>query len=250
MDEKWAFVGKKQKNCDPDSAEDQQCGDHWDHVAYDPEHRLVLSVVSGKRTKDNTETLVQDVKARLQNKVPSLITTDEHEPYKEAILNAYHTEMKSSFTSKPARPKKPKKVPLPELNYATVCKTREKGRITNISCIVVFGTISAVMAAVSASKVSSHLNTAFVERQNGTDRNRNSRKIRKTYGFSKDWQIHRAVSYFTLYSYNFCWPVRTLRVRGVSSKWQNRSPAMAAGLSDHVWSIEEWLGLPAISHSM
>ena len=47
FDEKWAFVGKKQKNCDPNNPDDAQCGDYWDFVAFDPEHRLVLAVVPG-----------------------------------------------------------------------------------------------------------------------------------------------------------------------------------------------------------
>ena len=55
MDEKWAFVGKKQKHCDDDDPADDRLGDQWDHVALDPEHRLVLSVVPGKRTAQNVE---------------------------------------------------------------------------------------------------------------------------------------------------------------------------------------------------
>ena len=94
------------------------------------------------------------------------------------------------------------------------------------------------------SPVSRAINTAFVERQNGTDRHRNARKGRRTYRFSKDWQFHEAATYFTLYSYNFCWPVRTLRERSGREQWRQRTPAMAAGLADHVWSLEEWLTLP------
>ena len=58
--------------------------------------------------------------------------------------------------------------------------------------------------------------------------------------------MHEAVSYFSLYSYNFCWPVRTLRVRGTDGAWQPRTPAMSAGLTDHVWSLREWLTLPGV----
>jgi len=94
--------------------------------------------------------------------------------------------------------------------------------------------------------VSSKINTAFVERQNGTDRNRNGRKVRKTYCFSKDWDVHEAVTYFTMVTYNFCWPVRTLRVRMPDGHWAPRSPAMTAGLTDHVWSLHEWLAYPAV----
>lgn len=111
---------------------------------------------------------------------------------------------------------------------------------------VVFGTGAAVLAALAVSLVSRAINTAFVERHNGTDRNRNGRQVRKTYCFSKDWQVHEAVTYFTMYSYNFCWPVRTLRAKRPDGHWQARTPAMAAGWTDHVWSLSEWLAHPAV----
>ena len=64
--------------------------------------------------------------------------------------------------------------------------------------------------------------------------------------FSKDRQVHESVTYFTMYSYNFCWPVRTLRVReSAAQAWQQRTPAMAAGLTDHVWSLAEWIDRPS-----
>src|SRR5262245_47223481 len=89
----------------------------------------------------------------------------------------------------------------------------------------------------------------FPKVQNGTDRNRNARKVRKTYCFSKDWWVHEAVSRLTLCSYNFCWPVRTLRERDGEGKWQQRTPAMAAGLADHIWTMEEWLTFPGVQRS-
>ena len=87
---------------------------------------------------------------------------------------------------------------------------------------------------------------SFLERQHLTDRHRNARKARKTYRFSKSWEAHEAATYFTLYSYNFCWAVRTLRVRSPDGPWRRRTPAMAAGLADHVWSLAEWLKSPAV----
>ena len=65
FDEKWAFVGKKQKNCDPADPDDDHCGDYWDHVAFDPEHKLVLAVVPGARTEENARAIVAEVKQRL-----------------------------------------------------------------------------------------------------------------------------------------------------------------------------------------
>src|SRR5262249_27190576 len=88
--------------------------------------------------------------------------------------------------------------------------------------------------------------TSYLERQNGTDRHRNARKGRKTYRFSKDWDAHEALTCLTLFSYNFCWPVRTLRQRTGPGHWRPQTPAMAAGLTDHVWTFEEWLSLPSV----
>ena len=132
------------------------------------------------------------------------------------------------------------------VTYATVHKERENNRVVSVSTRVVFGTLTAVVLALLASAVSTVVNTCFVERHNGTDRNRCSRKVRKTYGFSKNWDVHRAATAWSYFSYNFCWPVRTLRVKGEGGRWRARTPAMAAGLTDHVWSLAEWVAFPAV----
>ena len=246
FDEKWAFVGKKEKNCDPTDPDDAQQGDHWDHVAFDAENRLVVSVVPGKRTSENVRELVQDFKERTEGRIMNLITSDEYPVYKTEILEAYGDTVIPPPSGKPGRPALPYKVPPPDLQYAMVHKVRKNGRVIKVTPRVIFGTIVAVLAALAMSLVSKAINIAFVERQNGTDRNRNGRKVRKTYGFSKDWEVHKAVTYFTMYSYNFCWPVRTLRVKGPDDVWLPRTPAMVAGLTDHVWSLREWLTYPVI----
>ena len=89
----------------------------------------------------------------------------------------------------------------PDLTYATVHKEREKGRVVAITLAVVLGTWQAVAAALRRSGASRTVNTSFVERHHGTDRHRNARKSRKTYRFSKDWRMHEAMTYFTMYSY-------------------------------------------------
>jgi IS1 family transposase len=241
-------VYKKEKHCNPTEPAAAKQGDNWDHVALDPEHRLVVSVVPGKRTAEKVEMLVEDFKKRTGGRPMNLITTDEYKPYRGAILKAYGEKVVPERTGKPGRPQRPYYTPSPKLKYATVHKMREKGRVVKIDLRVIFGTVAAVAAALKLSKVSNKINTAFVERQNGTDRNRNGRKVRKTYCFSKDWDTHNAVTYFTLYTYNFCWPVRTLRRRSPDGEWLPRTPAMAAGLTDHVWSLREWLTLPAVQY--
>ena len=246
FDEKWSFVGKKEKHCDPDEPEDARLGDNWDHVAFDPEHRLVVSVVPGKRTEENAQQLVQDFKERTGGRLMNLMTSDEYPAYKTAIFEAYSTAKEVPRTGRPGRPRKPVKVLPKGLKYATVHKERENGRVVKVTTRVVFGTMAAVLIALARSLVSKVVNTAFIERHNGSDRNRNRRKVRKTCCFSKDWEAHEAMTYFTMYSYNFCWPVRTLRVEVGEGEYQQRTPAMAAGLTDHIWTIREWATYPVV----
>jgi IS1 family transposase len=235
-------VYKKEKNCDENNPADTRRGDNWDHVGYDPEHKLVLKVVNGKRTKSKTKKLMKDIAKRLGGKPPRLITTDEYKVYKEAILEAFGEKQVPKRTGNRGRPRKAGYRVPKDLVYATVHKVREKGRVKKIEYRTIFGTDEQVQLALEESKCSRRVNTAFVERQNGTDRNRCSRKTRKTYCFSKDWDVHRAATSFSMYSYNFCWAVRTLR-RPDGQKG-DCTPAMSAGLADHVWTIREWLMYP------
>jgi hypothetical protein len=137
----------------------------------------------------------------------------------------------------------------PGVRYATVRKQREKGRVVSVHRTIVLGSQEAVDAVLRASVCSRTINTSFVERQHGTARGQNARQARRTYRFSKDWEVHELMSYFTRYRYNFCWPVRTLRVRDGSGQWQSRTPAMSAGLADHVWSLQEWLSFPTVQRN-
>jgi IS1 family transposase len=249
FDEKWAFVYKKQAHCDPSNPADANRGDYWDHVAFDPEHKLVVSVVPGDRSIENAEAVVADFHRRTGGRVMRLMTTDGYPAYETAILHTYGESVLPPRTGRPGRPEAPHPAVPKGLNYATVEKRREKGRVVEIICRIIFGTLTAVLAALKRSAVSRAINTSFVERYHATDRHRNARKARKTYRFSKDWRQHEAVTYFTIYSYNFCWPVKTLRVRRDDGSWQARTPAMAAGLADHIWTLSEWLKFPVVQRA-
>jgi hypothetical protein len=203
-------------------------------------------VVPGARSIENTEALVADFHRRTEGRVMDLMTSDDYPAYETAILQAYGETVTPPRTGKPGRPKAPYKAPPPGLTCATVTKRRGKGRVVEIGTRVVFGTIAAVLAALGVSKVSRAINTAFVERENATDRHRDARKARKTYRFSKDWRFHEAVTYLTLYVYNLCWQVRTLTVQDDHGRRVRRTPAMAAGLTDHTWSMREWMTFPSL----
>jgi len=215
-------------------------------VALDPEHRLIVSAVVGDRTEEQTQRLVKDFHQRTEGRLMNLMTSDENPAYAKAILEVYGQTFQPRRKGKRGRKPAPRKKPPKGLKYATVHKTRENNRVVKVDRRVIYGTVTAVVVALAASATSEEVNTVFVERHNGTDRHHNARKVRKTYRFSKDWEVHEAVTCFTLFSYNFCWPVRTLRKRDEQGKWQPRTPAMAAGLTDHVWSLREWLTLPGV----
>jgi IS1 family transposase len=215
-------------------------------VALDAESRLVLAVVPGARDAEAVEEVVGEVKGRTAGRVLDLVTSDDYPAYETALLNAYGQEVTTTATGQASRKMVPDKVPPAGMNYATVEKRREKGRVVEIVTRVVFGTIAAIQAVLAKSEVSRHINTSFLERQNGTDRHHNARKVRKTYTFSKDWRVHEAMTYFTMYSDNFGWPVRTLNESDGQGHWQRRTPAMAAGLADHVWTMREWITMPGV----
>ena len=245
VDEKWAFVSQKEKSCDPLDPLDRLRGDDWDHTAVDPESRLLLCLVPGKRAGAARKHVIQEIHDRTAGRTDVLITSDEHAPYETAIREVYGIEQPQPKRPGPGRPPTPTRVLPADICYATVRKVREKGRVVEVVRTLIFGTLTLLYTLLGRSTVSTTINTAFVERHNGTDRHQNSRKHRKTYGFSKELALHRAASFVMGYSYNFCWVVRTLRLRSEEGSWQTRTPAMAAGLSDHVWSLWEWMTYPA-----
>ena len=245
LDEKWAFVSRKQRRCDPGDPADHHRGDCWDHVAFDAEHRLVLGVVCGKRSASRILELMRRVKTQLRDRVPRLVTSDEFASY-ATVLDLLFNDPPRPVPSGQGR-KRPRPDPgrhRRTLNYATVCKRRERGRVVEVQSKVVFGSKASVARALEQSRASRAVNTAFLERHNGTDRHRNARKGRRTYRFSKDWLVHEAVTHFSYYTYNFCWCVRTLRRRVRRRRYQPRTPAMSARLTDHVWTLDEWLARP------
>jgi IS1 family transposase len=244
LDEKWAFVFKKRWRCSERELQEEKVGDCWDHIAFDPEHRLVLGVVFGRREQRNIQKLVLKVKEQLGGRVPRLICSDGYTAYAEVFRRVYSVLIKPKHNQGEDNPGGPKRELLAGLTFATVQKEMKQGHVVKVERKLVIGRAENLKAALEQSSASKTINTAFVERHNATDRHRNARKSRKTYRFSKDWLVHVASGYFSLYSYNFCWCVRTLRKKREDGSYQKRTPAMAAGLSDHVWSIEEWLSYP------
>ena len=116
-------------------------------------------------------------------------------------------------------------------------KQRENGRVVDIKVRVVFGDPSETLALLGKS-------TAYVERTHLTMRLFNGRLTRKTLGFSKLVEMYRASAAWEDLVYNLGRSVKTLRIEVFGNpkrRWKQRSPAMAAGLTDHIWTVKELL---------
>ena len=120
---------------------------------------MVVSGVPGKRTADKVEKRGHDCKPRTGARPLRLLTSEEYPASKPALLNASGQEVVPPRTGKPGRPKAPYKVAPPELQYTTVHKTREKGRVVEVDFRVVCGTVVGVRAALAQSVVSTGRST-------------------------------------------------------------------------------------------
>ena len=125
------------------------------------------------------------------------------------------------------------------MQHVMVKKQRKSGRVVNVTTEQVYGTLEGRSAALSSSKASTHVNTAFVERQHGTDRHLNRRNVRKSLAFSKEKAFHICQSWLSVTYCNFCWDHRSLRMRTVGPTDSHRSLMMALGVTEHIWSFEK-----------
>jgi IS1 family transposase len=202
-DEIWQFIGAKAKNARADKKA-EGWGDTWTWTAIDADTKLCVSYLVGGRDGGWAKEFMQDCASRIRNRVQ--ITTDGHKAYLEAVENAFGAD----------------------IDYAQLQKiygapNENETRYSPAKCI---GTD---MKVVSGNPDPKHISTSFVERQNLTMRMSMRRFTRLTNGFSKKIENHiAAVAMYFMY-YNFARVHTTLRV----------TPAMEAGISDHVWTIAE-----------
>jgi len=131
-----------------------------------------------------------------------------------------------------------KKRPRAGWQYLQMVKRRQEGRVTGVKAKTIYGDERKVLKLLGGS-------TSYVERTNLTSRHMNGRLVRKTLGYSKELGMLRASSTWEDAVYNLGRALKTLRIESPQEagnrRWVKRSPAMAAGLTDHIWEIEELL---------
>lgn len=208
-DEIWSYVGAKQKNVTEDVRKrNPDAGDIWTWTAIDADSKLVLSCMVGGRDAGYAMEFLRDVSMRLKNRVQ--LTTDGHKPYLSAVDYAFGTEIDYAMLVKHYGA-----APEGERRYSPAICTG----CTNV--------------IVSGDPDPKHISTSYAERQNLTMRMSMRRFTRLTNAFSRKVENHSAAVALYFLFYNFARVHQTLRV----------TPAMAAGVSDHVWSVEEIVAL-------
>ncbi len=172
------------------------------------------------------------LKTRGHPDAPPPMATDGKGGYREALVATWGQVPDYCGQGRPPRCKQPQ----PDWQYVQVIKHRSGYRLTGVTIKVVYGTPDEVAAVVGA-------HTAYVERTNLTSRQMNGRLVRKTLSYSKQLAMLEAACAWEDWVYNLTRSVKTLQVEvnDHQRRWQPRSPAMAAGLTDHIWSVKELL---------
>jgi IS1 family transposase len=222
---------------------------HWVWTAMDPDSKLLLVMDVGPRTLAMAQCVVHQVALLLAPDSGPLFLTDGLKEYGIALLTHFGSWMQPERRQAKGPTPKPRWMPLPGLLYAQVVKTVRRRRLVRVQHRVVFGTLEAVQQVLAI--CGWQINTAFVERLNLDIRQRVAAVGRRvnTLCQGEDGVQHQLVLFQSYH--NFVLPHASLRQpllvpeptngSGSAKRWRPCTPAMAAGLTDHVWSLQEVL---------
>ncbi len=207
-DEIWAFCYSKDRNVPEAHEGDWGYGDVWTWVALDPDTKLVATWLVGRRNAVDAVDFITDLAPRLRNRVQ--ITTDGHTPYLQAMEVAFGKDVDYAMLVKEygSDPNEPRRFGPPVV-------------------------LSETVKVISGNPDPDQISTSYVERQNLTMRMGMRRFTRLTNGFSKKVENHAASIALHFMYMNFARPHKSLR------NPYPRTPAMAAGITDHIWTCEE-----------
>jgi hypothetical protein len=203
----------------------------------------MIHILAGDRTEESGRKFIAEMVRRLDGDKP-LFTSDELKVYASLLLEQYHDMVEAERTGRPGRPRGPEPVAHEDLDYATVHKTREKGRVVKVEKKIVFGNARRIAARLENSP-SHTINTAYVERMNGTLRQMDAHLKRKSRTFAKSFEYLKAKLHLVVAYYNFIRPHWTLS-KNPDHTYTPRTPAMAAGLAMQPWGIGFMLGVPQL----
>jgi len=251
MDELFALLSavKAGEVSEADAIERLERAPQWVWVAMDPESKLLLELDVGDRPLAMAQRVVHQVAQVLAPDCAPLFLTDGFREYLTALLTHYGQWGQRARRRAQGPAPKPRWMPLPQLLYAQVIKTVRRRRLVRVSHRVVFGTLEAAQQVLAT--CGWQINTAFIERVNLSIRQHVAAVGRRVTTLCKgEVGMRQQLVLYHVYD-NFCLPHASLRVplaaplptngTGSATQWQPRTPAMAAGLTDHVWTLREVL---------
>jgi len=186
--------------------------------------------------------MLKDLIDRFQEK--PLFVSDELSHYATVLKEQFHTLVQPVPTGKPGRPRKPMKVIDDDLCYATVHKTRQDGKVIKVEQKAVYGSESDILERLEQSP-SQTVNTAYIERSNLDWRLWDAHLARKAPTVARSMRWLKAKFTICVACYNFIRPHETLS-RGADRVFRAKTPAMAAGVTNHLWTFTELLAYPAL----
>jgi IS1 family transposase len=251
LDELFALLSavKAREVSEAEAIERLERSPRWVWVAMDPESKLLLAIDVGNRTLAMAQRFVHHVAQVLATDCAPLFLTDGFKEYLTALLTHYGHWVQSPRRQAQGPAPKPRWMPLPGLLYAQVVKTVRRRRLVDVQHRVVFGSLEAVNHVLAP--LGWHINTAFVERINLTIRQHVAAVGRRVSTLCKGEDgLLQQLAVFHCY-YNFCLPHASVRRplpqpepthgSGSATQWRPWTPAMAAGLTDHIWTLREVL---------
>jgi len=208
-------------------------GRTWIWSAINPESRLLIYHSVGGRTLEDCRFFFKSLVERIDNK--PLFTSDELPHYERVIFENFHSTREVFRTGKPGRPKNPEKVIDPEINYAVVHKTREKGKVVKVEKKIIFGSEDSIKSCLEKS-ISNTINTSYIERSNLTLRQNDAHLQRKTLKFAKNMEYFEAKLNINILHYNFIKPHWSLS-KNKDRSFTPTTPAMKANVVSQRWTI-------------
>lgn len=201
-------------------------------------------VVSVTRDRKLADRLLKIVRGCAKTKAKLLVCVDGWAAYPKAIKRAFREKVAGPGPGQSKRGR-PRLALWPQLAIGVVIKYKRAYKLVEVRREIVAGSQKLVAELISTSQGGLYLNTSYIERFNGTLRERLGSLTRKCRHAARRVEALGTGMYLVGSVYNFCVPHRELRVanydRPAQKRWQQRSPAMASGLSDHIWSIGELL---------
>ena len=213
----------------------------WMAMAMAVPSRLWLGGVISPRRDLNLILMVVRMVRRAARCLALLVCVDGLASYVTASARVFRDPVRTGGAGRP------RLVPTAGLLLGQVIKHHASRHLVGITRRVVRGTAEAITAVLQATGTGTGINTAYIERLNATFRGASSPLTRRGRAIARSAAALTAGMYLVGYAYNFCWVHDSLRVAagtGHGRKWRERTPAMAAGLTDHRWTIREWLSHP------